>query len=242
MAISKSVVSWLVMIALVLVFLAAGWWLWSSLQDSRALLAEQKKELERIVKANETLTAVRDSLHRENDRLAEKEKKLLQEKYALDQELQRLRLQHQSDMARIDTLWQAESVISSLDSAFPEWAGQFWQAKTPNGLEGLIAPRFFSSQVLEIMAQRDGSQTELDNCHLQVANRDSLLQVKEQRIGNLQTEVTALDTTYANLYDKYLVLDEKYNQEVKRGWLKMGVSNAVTFVAGGAIGYLVGKQ
>lgn len=242
MATNRSVVSWIVLAVVLLVGLAVGRSIWSSLQDTKAKLEAQKREMEQVKKDNGRLAAVRDSLHRENDSLNVKEKKLLADKNALNEELRLLRIQHRKDVARVDTLWEAKSIITELDAAFPEWKGKFWQAKTPNGLEGMIAPRFFSAQVLEIMADNKGNQAELANCNRRVTNADSLLGVSKQKIQNLQTEVTALDTTYQKLLGKYQTLNDKYNKEVKSHWFKFTPSNALALTVGAGVGYWVGNK
>lgn len=239
MANNRSVVSWIVLAVLLLVGLAVGRSIWSSFQDTKAKLEAQKREMEQVKKDNVRLAALRDSLHLENKKLAAQEAQLLEDKKTLNEELARLRIQHHNDLARINKLWEADSIIAELDAAFPEWKGKFWQAKTPNGLEGMIAPRFFSAQVLEIMADNKGNQAELGNCNRRVTNTDSLYSVSKKRNANLQVEVDSLATTYNTLFGKYQTLNDKYNKEVKSHWFKFTPSNAITLGAGLGVGYLI---
>lgn len=158
MAANRGVVGWIVMAIVLLVAIAVGWSIWSSLRDTRAKLAAQAEKMAELQRQDAALRSHIDSLNVVLTHLEERDSVLTAERQALRDQLERERAAFNRRLAQLNNLWEAKDILTELDSAFPHWAGRFWAAKTPNGVEGMIAPRFFSAEVLEIVAERDSLQ------------------------------------------------------------------------------------
>lgn len=239
----KGLISWILLIVLVIVGLFVGRSIWTSLQDTRAKLKEQEKKMTELARRDSSMRAYVDSLDVVISELREREARLAEERDQLQDRLARLQIQYDRAMARIDTLWEASSVVEELDRAFPHWKGQFREAMRADGIHGLIAPRFFGAEVVEIKTKLDKSQKELYLKDSTITNLNNTLAVKDSIEQALSLKSDSLQSSYNNLWGEYQVLDTKYRDVLKRKWftLHLGMDNIVSAGIGLAAGYGIGK-
>ena len=244
MAKIKGLLSWIILIIVVIAGLIVGRSIWQSLKDTRAELEAQRAKMTELVKEDSLLRAYSDSLDNENAKLRQIEAQLAEERDRLTNKLKRLEYEHKKVLARLDTMWEAKSVQTELDAAFPEWKGQFWEAQRSDGIHGLIVPRFFGAQAAEVKNKFDKSEKELAAKDRIISNYDSALTVKDSRINNLTLKADSLRSQYDKVFAEYGILDEKYTDLLKRKWftLHLGPGNIISAGTGFGIGYLVGKN
>jgi hypothetical protein len=238
----KGLLSWIPMALLILVGGAVIWSIWSSLVDTRAKLEAQQKKMAEILGKDVDMNRYVDSLEVVLSFLQQRDSVLTREREQFMVQLAVLEYKHQQALARIDTLWEFSEVNEELDRVFPQWKGQFMEARRPDGVHSIIVPRFFGAYVSEI-------KTELDNSDQKMAVKDSLIGNYKESLVNKDTQVNtvvaqrdSIETTYTDLLSEYQVLDQKYRKEVKSHWFKFSLGNAVYAGVGFGAGYLIGRQ
>lgn len=242
MANNKSLASWIVTAIVILVALAVGWSIWSSLQDTRAKLKAQEEKMKELENERAAVQRFADSLDTVIAGLNERERELVAERQKLENQLKNLRRQYQETLGRLDRLWTADQVNHELDQAFPHWAGQFWEATRSDGVHALIAPRFFGAEVAEIKAEVDKSRKEIALQDSTIKSFGESMLGKDQVIKLLNLKADSLRSTYDNLFAEYQALDKKYRKEVKSHWFKFTPGNVLSAGAGFGAGYVVGKN
>lgn len=242
MASTKGPVYWVVIGLLALIGLAIIWSIWNSLQDTREKLRVQKEKMEELERKDAAMRRYVDSLDNALAEIRERELRLAGEREELQQRLARLQQEYQRVKNRIDQLWEAKGVISELDQAFPHWAGQFWEAQRPDGVHGIIAPRFFGAEVAEIKADLDKSEREISIKDSVITNLDSTVALKNEEVRILEMKADSIMSTYNNLFAEYQELDKKYRKEVVSKWFKFTPGNVLSFGIGAGAGYFVGKS
>jgi predicted nuclease with TOPRIM domain len=240
----KSSVSWILLIIILLVGFFVSQSIWASLKDTRAELARQKAIAEELARKDAAMRAYVDSLNQVLARLEQEEQRLVIERGRLRNELDELQNRYGRIRARLDTLWQAGSVIAELDEAFPHWRGQIREATRSDGVHALIAPRFFGADVAETKAKLDKSLQEIQIKDSTIANLDSTLSIKNEEVKVLTFKADSLQKTYDHLWTEYQALDENYQKLLKQKWftLRFSPGNILSFVGGGAVGYVIGKN
>jgi predicted nuclease with TOPRIM domain len=241
MAASKGLVSWIIMAILIVVGLAVGWSIWSSLKDARAKLEAQKQKMDELERRDAAMRHYADSLDALIATLGEREKQLVAEREELQKKLEQVRREYQKTLARLDKLWTAEEVNHELDQVFPHWAGQFWEATRSDGVHGLIAPRLWGAEVAEIKAELDKRQKEGTLQDSTILSFEKSMKLKDETITLLTLKADSLKSTYDNLFAEYQELDQKYRKEVKSHWFKFSLGNAVYAGVGLGVGFLVGN-
>ena len=238
----KGLLSWIPMALLILVGGAIVWSIWSSLVDTMAKLEAQEKKMAEILGKDVDMNRYVDSLEVVLSFLQQRDSVLTREREDFMVQLAVLEYKHQRALARIDTLWEFSEVNEELDRVFPQWRGQFMEARRPDGVHSIIVPRFFGAYVSEI-------KTELDNSDQKMAVKDSLIDNYKESLVNKDNQVNtvvaqrdSIETTYTDLLSEYKVLDQKYRKEVKSHWFKFSLGNAVYAGVGFGAGYLIGRQ
>ena len=239
---NKNLLSWIPMTVLIVVGLVIGWSIWSSLQDTRAKLEAQKKKMAEIESKDASMIRYVDSLEVVLNILKERDEVLVNEREEYMTQLAVLEYKHQQVLAKIDTLWEFSEVNNELDSAFPEWKGQFWEASRPDGVHSIIVPRFFGADVAEIKREYDKSKEEIAFKDSLIDNFEESLNNKDDQIKTVTTQRDSIKTTYKNLFSEYGVLNDKYIKEVKAGWFKFSLGNALYAGGGLGLGYFIGKE
>ena len=247
MANFKKWISWILLAIVVIAGLFVVRSIFASLKDTRAELDRQKAIADSLNRNDATMRAFVDSLNTVLAGLREQERQLAEERDSLDQALRQLHLRFAQTMARIDTLYEAGSIIHELDNDFPEWRGQIREATRADGVHALIVPRFFGANVVERMAELRNSLEELPIKDEIIANSDSTIRVKNQEVNVLTQQRDSLQTTYKILFGEYQDLDGRYRNLLKKKWFSVNLTpgnllSAGLGAAGGAtLGYLVGK-
>ncbi|MFQ5823582.1 MAG: hypothetical protein ACE5JB_05960 [bacterium] len=241
---SKGAISWILLIIVVVVGLIIGRSIWFSLKDTRAKLKEQELTMAELARKDSLMRVYVDSLDFVLLDLQQKEEHLAAEREQLKKKLNQLQIKYNKTMVRLDTLWEAGSVINELDQAYPHWKGQFWEAKRADGIHGLIAPRLFGADAAETKTKLDNSLKKITLKDSTIAVLDSSLAIKNEEAKALILKADSLQSTYNNLWGEYQVLDEKYKKLLKRKWFTLHLSpgNILTTGVGFAAGYAIGKQ
>lgn len=239
----KKYIAWILLIIVLIIGFVVGRSIWYSLKDTRAKLKEQEKKMEELVKKDARMRAYVDSLDQVLLKLKEEEETLAQERERLAKKLAELQKKYNETIAQIDTLWTANAIINELDSAFPHWKGQFWAALRGDGIHGLIAPRFFGAEVVEMKANFNNCLQQMTIKDSTIANLDNTLLIKDRRIEALTLKADSLKATYENLWSDYKILDKKYTDLLKRKWftLHLDPGNIISAGVGFGAGYLVGN-
>src|SRR5574341_1507646 len=241
MAANKGLVSWIIMAILIVVGLAVGWSIWSSLQDTRAKLKAQEEKMKELESKDAALNRYVDSLNVVLAEVRAREAELAAQRDDLKKRLEKLQHDYNRAIARLDKLWEAKDVIHELDGAFPNWAGQFFTATRHDGVHGLIAPQFFHAEVLEIKTELDTRQKEVALKDSTIASFENSMALKDEEIRIVTLQADSIRSTYNNLFAEYQTLDQKYRTEVKSHWFKFSLGNAVYAGVGFGAGFLVGN-
>jgi peptidoglycan hydrolase CwlO-like protein len=244
MAKRTGVLSSILLILALIVAIVVGVSIWYSLRDTRAALAEQKKKMAELTRADSLMKAYVDSLDGAFAELQREEQRLKAERERLEQELTKIEKKYAKVLARLDTVWTAGAVINELDSAFPHWKGQIREATRADGVHALIVPRFFGADAAETKIKLDKSQEQLANKDGTIAILDSTLTIKNAEVQTLVLKADTLQKSYDRVWGEYKILDEKYRKLLVRKWftLHLGPGNILSAGLGATAGYLVGKQ
>lgn len=237
----KRGIPWMLLLIVLVVGFIVGKSIWYSLKDTRAELAKQKAKMAELVRNDSLMHIYVDSLDLEILALQREEQRLANEREQLKLQLDALRTKYNQTMARIDTLWAASSVITELDNAFPHWQGQFWAATRADGIHGLIAPRFFGAEVVEIKDSLALKTAELSIKDSKIRNLEELSSIKDKKFELCTMKADSILTTYNHLLAEYKVLDDRYTELLKRKWFTLHLSpgNIVAAGAGLAAGYAI---
>lgn len=241
MADNKGLFSWIITGVLLIVGVAVGWSIWSSLKDTRAKLAAQKDKMEELERRDASMRRYVDSIDVVLNEVRAREALLAAEREEIQRKLENLQREHAKTLARLDKLWEAKEVTGELDSAFPHWAGQFWDAQRSDGVHGLLAPRFFGAEVAEVKAENDKRGREIALKDSTIASFNSSMTLKDEEVRLLTMKADSIRTTYDNLWNEYQALDKKYRKEVASRWFKVTVGGVAGAAAGFGLGYMVGK-
>ncbi|NUM73497.1 hypothetical protein HUU40_03955 [candidate division KSB1 bacterium] len=241
MADNKGIFSWIITGVLLIVGVAVGWSIWSSLKDTRAKLAAQKDKMEELERRDASMRRYVDSLDVVLNDVRAREALLAAEREEIQHKLENLQREHAKTLARLDKLWEAKEVTGELDNAFPHWAGQFWDVQRSDGVHGLLAPRFFGAEVAEIKAENDKRGSEIALKDSTIASFNSSMTLKDDEVRLLTMKADSIRSTYDNLWNEYQALDKKYRKEVASRWFKVTVGGVAGAAAGFGVGYLVGK-
>lgn len=241
MADNKGIFSWMVTGVLLIVGVAVGWSIWSSLKDTRAKLAAQKEKMEELERRDASMRRYVDSIDVVLADVRAREALLAAERDEIQGKLENLRREHAITMARLDKVWEAKEVTNELDGAFPHWAGQFWEAQRSDGVHALLAPRFFGAEVAEIKAENDKRGREIVLKDSTITSFNNSMVLKDDEVRLLTMKADSIRSTYENLWGEYQVLDKKYRKEVASRWFKVTVGGVAGAAAGFGLGYLVGK-
>ncbi|MFH1943933.1 MAG: hypothetical protein ABIL68_17660 [bacterium] len=235
----KKYISWILLIVFIIIGLVVGRSIWYSLKDTRAKLKAQDEKMAELIRKDASMRAYVDSLDGVLLKLREEERRLEEERTGLQDRLRRLQSEYDRTMARIDTLWEAGSILTELGAAFPHWKGQFWEATRADGIHGLIAPRFFGAEVVEMKSKLDESLETISIKDSTIASMDHSLRIKDESVCVLTFKADSLKSTYENLWGEYGVLDKKYRDLLKKKWftLRLSPANLLTTGAGLAAGY-----
>lgn len=241
MADNKGLFSWIITGVLLIVGVAVGWSIWSSLKETRIKLAAQKEKMEELERRDASMRRYVDSIDVVLNEVRAREALLAAEREEIQRKLENLQREHAKTLARLDKLWEAKEVTGELDRAFPHWAGQFWDAQRSDGVHGLLAPRFFGAEVAEIKAENDKRGREIVLKDSTIASYNSSMALKDEEVRLLTMKADSIRTTYDNLWNEYQVLDKKYRKEVASRWFKVTVGGVAGAAAGFGLGYMVGK-
>lgn len=223
--------------------LVVGYSIWNSLKDTKKELAEQRAKAAELAKRDSLTRAYKDSVDRIIVELQLEERQLKQERYELQQRLVLLQAKYIEKIGQIDTLWQAGSVISELEAAFPNWKGQFWEAFRHDGVHGLIAPRFFGAEVVEIKTELDKSQQEIGLKDSTILNLENNLTLKDSLFLLSELKADSIWRNYQNAYAEYDSLNRKYQTLLLKKWftLKLSPTNLISAGLGFGAGYATRK-
>lgn len=237
----KKYISWILLVIVIIVSIIVGRSIWYSLQDTRAELKVQKEKMDDLVNKDAEMHAYVDSLDQEIIKFKAEEERLANEREKLEKRLKQIKKKYEKILAKIDDLWEADSITNELDAAFPNWKGQFWARKRGDGIHGIIAPQFFGAEVLEIKAKLDSSVQKIDIKNRIIINLDSTIHVKDNQVIALTSKADSLKSIYEKLWPEYKDLDEKYTDLLNRKWftLRLSPGNIVAAGAGLATGYAV---
>jgi predicted RNase H-like nuclease (RuvC/YqgF family) len=241
MADNKGAFSWIVTGILLVVALAVGWSIWNSLKDARAKLAAQKEKMEELERKDASMRRYVDSLDAVIADSRAREEQLAAEREELRKRLGQLQREYNKTLARLDKLWEAGEVIHELDAAYPNWAGQFHEATRADGVQALLAPRFFGAEVAEDKAELNKRRREVALKDSTIINFEKNMSEKDIQIQALTFKADSILSTYENLKVEYDELDKKYRKEVASHWFKFTPGNALSAAVGFGAGYLVGK-
>jgi len=241
MATNRGLISWVIIAVLLAVGLAVGWSIWSSLQETRAKLQAQEEKAQELERKNTAVKKYSDSLDAVVANLGERQQQLVAEREELQKKLEIVQREYQKTRARLDKMWTAGEINHELDQAFPEWAGQFWDAKRSDGVHAIIAPRLWGAQVAEMKAEIDARQEEGELQTRSLSSFEESTQIQDSTITLLTLKADSLRSAYDNLFVEYQELDKKYRKEVKSHWFKFTPGNMLSAGAGFGAGYLVGS-
>jgi chromosome segregation ATPase len=242
MANNRSLISWAIIAVLLVVGLAVGWSIWSSLKETRAKLQAQDAKVRELETKDAAMKHYADSLDAMIATLGERQQLLVAEREELQRKLEIVQREYRQTRARLDKMWTAGEINHELDQAFPEWAGQFWEAQRSDGVHAIIAPRLWGAQVAEVIADMKKSEQEGDIRERSLATFEESTQLQDSTIKLLTMKADSLRGAYDNLWAEYQELDKKYRKEVKSHWFKFTPGNILSAGAGFGAGYLVGKN
>jgi hypothetical protein len=234
--VTKKIISLAINIIPVLIVLAILWSVWSSLKDTQLKLQTQREKKEELDLKEDLMNRYVDSLKTVLNFLKERETRLALERDEYRAQLVLLEYKYKENLKRIDGLWEVTEINRELNDAFPHWKDQFWQAKRPDGIHGIIVPQFFGAEVLEIKNEYDKSSEKLAIKDKEIENFEETLVVKDEKISVIKSQRDSIKTTYDNLSDEYETLHTKYNKEVKSGWFKINPGNVVSAGVGVGLG------
>ena len=198
---SKSVITLIGAVVLIVVAAAIIWSIWSSLQETRAKLAAQQQKMEEIEHRDASLNRYIDSLEVALSFLTEREVKLTEERDNFIRELAVINLKYDEAFARIDRLWEATDINRTLGNAFPHWKDQFYEARRADGVHAIIVPQMFGPEVLEINSELGRSEDALKNKDQQIVNLEDRVNVKDQKIDIVRLQRDSTIAEYQSPFE-----------------------------------------
>ena len=239
---NKGIISNIIMVVFLIIVLAILWSAWSSLKDTRIKLQAQQEKREELDRKDQAMNHYVDSLKSVINFLKEKETELASEREVYRLKLVALEQEFKKRLGSIDKLWEQKDFEKELNMAFPQWNNQFWEAMRSDSVHGIIVPRLFAGEVLEIKTELDNREGELVIKDSLIGNYRETIGFKDQEIDNITLQRDTVQTNYNNLYNEYGLLEKKYQKEVTSGWFKITPGNLISAGLGLGAGYAIGRS